>query len=343
MFLTVAYVGNRAIHLPVTLIQPNQAPVSVLQYGNLLNELVTSPDAVAAGIKIPYPNFVQQFGSAATVLQALEPFPQYAGIYNLYEHDGIAFYNGLQVQAEKRFSNGLSYLADLTLSRNMSNNFVGSTPFSPNGENSFNERPEYSPSALDQLYLTNFVTTYELPIGHGKKYLNSRGLLSNLVGGWQVSAILTYAGGNPMGASNSHNPLGVNGFDRPTIVPGVKLETFNYSLSKNYFEGKTATQPIQFTTNAFVNTNAFQFGDALRSYAALRTPPLRIENFSAIKSFSVTERVKASLRVDYFNAFNRTQLQAPDTNSLDSTFGQITNLSSQISNRQGEATFRVEF
>jgi hypothetical protein len=49
------------------------------------------------------------------------------------------------------------------------------------------------------------------------------------------------------------------------------------------------------------------------------------------------------VRLDYFNAFNRTQLQPPDNNSLDSTFGQITNLSSQISNRQGQATFRVEF
>jgi hypothetical protein len=75
----------------------------------------------------------------------------------------------------------------------------------------------------------------------------------------------------------------------------------------------------------------------------LRTPPLRIESFDAIKNFRIGERVQASLRVDYFNAFNRTQLQAPDQNSLDSTFGQITNLSSQISNRVGQATFRVEF
>lgn len=343
MFLSAAYVGNRAIHLPVTLVQPNQAPVSVLKYGNLLNELVTSPDAVAAGIKIPYPDFVQQFGSAATVLQALEPFPQYAGLYNLYEHDGSAFYNALQVQAEKRFSKGFSYLASVTLSRNMANTRTGSTPFSPNGENSVNLRPEYSPSSLDQLYDTHFVATYELPIGHGKKLLNSKSLLSNLAGGWQVSAILTYGGGNPFGPLNDLNPLGVNGFDRPNIVPGVKLKTFNYGLSKAYFKGQTATQPIQFTTNAFANTSAFEFGDAMRSYAALRTPPLRIENFSAIKSFSVTERVKASLRVDYFNAFNRTRLQRPDRNSLHSTFGQITNLSSKISNRQGQVMFRLEF
>jgi hypothetical protein len=62
-----------------------------------------------------------------------------------------------------------------------------------------------------------------------------------------------------------------------------------------------------------------------------------------MKSFPFTERLRATLRVDYFNAFNRTQLQPPDQNSLDSTFGQITNLSSQISNRQGQATFRLEF
>jgi hypothetical protein len=70
---------------------------------------------------------------------------------------------------------------------------------------------------------------------------------------------------------------------------------------------------------------------------------LRFESFDAIKTFRIGERVRASIRVDYFNAFNRTQLQQPDNNSLDSTFGQITNLSSQISNRQGQATFRVEF
>ena len=146
-----------------------------------------------------------------------------------------------------------------------------------------------------------------------------------------------------MGATNSYNPLLVNSFDRPDIDPGVPLKTFNYGLSKSYFTGKTAIQPIQFPTNAFPNTGPWQVGDSKRAYAALRTPPLRIENFDAIKSFRIGDRVQAIIRVDYFNAFNRTQFQAPDENSLDSTFGQIINLSSQISNRQGQATFRIEF
>jgi hypothetical protein len=146
-----------------------------------------------------------------------------------------------------------------------------------------------------------------------------------------------------MGPSNGLNPLLVNYQDRPNTVPGVKMKTYNYGLSKAYFEGKTATAPIQITTNAFADTGAWQLGNAIRAYSTLRSPPTRIENFDGIKTFVLGDRVHASIRVDYFNAFNRTQLQAPDMNNLDPTFGQITNLSSQISNRQGQATFRLEF
>lgn len=343
MFLTMSYVGNHANHLPASMHLPNQPPLSSLKYGSLLGELVTSPDAVKAGIKIPYPDFVQQFGGAATVGQALMPFPQFAGYFPVYEMDGIAMYNALQVQAEKRFSSGLSYLADVTISRSDANSMTGSEVFAPNGLNTFNPGPEYAPSAFDQFYDVNFVATYSLPIGPGRMLLKSNNLASKLLGGWQVSGIATYQGGFPMGPSNSQNPSIVNGFNRPDVVPGATIKTFSYSRTKNFLTGKTSSAPVQITTNAFANTGPWQFGNAKRSYASLRTPPLRIENFSVIKTFPIAEGVKAELRFDYFNAFNRTQFQAPDMNSLDSTFGQVTNLSSQISNRQGQATFRIEF
>ena len=343
MFFTASYVGNRAIHLPTTLELSNQPNPSVLKYTTLLGEAVNSPDAVAAGIKIPYPNFINDFGGAATVEQALTPYPQFGGYFPTYEQDGTAFYNALQLQAEKRFQGGLSFLSGITFSRNTANTAIGSAPFSPNGENAYNPAPEYVPSYLDQLYVVTTAATYELPIGHGKRYLNSGGWLGHLAGGWQVSTILNYGGGNPMGATNSFNPLLVNGFDRPDIDPAVSLKTFDYNLSKKFFKGELATQPVQFTTNAFVNTGPWAVGDSKRAYAALRTPPLRLENVGVSKYFYIREGVRGILRVDYFNAFNRTRLQSPDTNSLDTTFGQIINLSSQISNRQGQATFRIEF
>jgi hypothetical protein len=343
MFFTAAYVGNRAIHLPATLELSNQPNPSVLQYGSLLGENILSPDVVAAGFTPPYAQFPQQFGGAATLEQALTPYPQFGGYFPVYEMDGTAFYNALQLQGEKRFNGGLSYLANLTIARTTANTAIGSAPQSPNGLNAYNPAPEYVPSYIDQKYVTNFVATYELPVGPGKKYLNSRNIVAQLAGGWQFSGILTYAGGTAMGATNSYNPLLVNGFDRPNIDTNVPLKTYNYGLSKSFFTGKTSTPPIQIPISAFPNTGPWAVGDSKRAYAALRSPPLRIENFDAIKYFHITERVVASLRVDYFNAFNRTRLQGPDMNSLDSTFGEITNLSSQISNRQGQATFRVEF
>ncbi len=343
MYLTVAYVGNRAIHLPTTLELSNQPNPSVLRYGTLLGENILAPAVVAAGFTPPYPEYVQQFGGSATLEQALTPYPQFGGFFPVYEMDGTAFYNALQVEAEKRFAGGLSYLANLTISRNLANTSIGSSPDSPNGMNAYNPGPEYVPSYLDQLYQVKLVGTYELPFGQGKPFLNSNRLLSEVVGGWSFSTILNYGGGNPFGATNNYNPLLVNGFDRPNIVPGIKLTTYSYKRTIDYFTGKSATPPVQFPTNAFANTGPWALGNSVRAYAALRTPALAIENFDAIKNFRIGERVQASLRVDYFNAFNRTQLQGPDGNSLDSTFGQVINLSSQISNRQGQATFRVEF
>ena len=343
MFATLSYVGNRAIHLVTTLQLSNQPNPSVLQYGSLLALNILDPAVVAAGFTPPYPEYVQQFGSSAILEQALTPFPMFAGFFPTYEQDGTAFYNAFQAQGEKRFTGGLSFLANFTYAKLTSNTAIGSAPFSPNGMNAYNPRPEWGPSYIEQPYSFKIVGTYALPFGHGHKYANQGGIVSALAGGWQISAILNYSGGFPFGASNSFNPLLVNSFDRPNIVDGVSLKTFSYNRSKDFFTGKTPVQPVQFSTNAFQNTGPFELGTAERAYRALRTPPLRLESFNVIKSFHIWESLQASVRLDYFNAFNRTQFQSPDNNSLDSTFGQITNLTSQISNRQGQATFRIDF
>lgn len=342
MFFTASYVGNRDVHLPSQLNPYDQLNPAYLSYGSLLSDPVTSPAAVAAGIKIPYSNFLNDFGSSATVKQALLPYPQYAGLQNNFDYKGSAFYNAAQFQAEKRISNGLSFLAAVTISRNMANVNSGFAAFASKPLNKFDQKLEYSPSPLDQKYETKFVATYELPIGPGKQVLGGNNVVNRLVGGWQVSTILDYEGGFPFGPTETFDPVN-NGFDRPNRNTGVSISTFSYDRTKQFLTGHTPTAPTQFTTNAFSITNPFALGDTYATYAALRTPPLRIESFNLTKHFPIAEGINASLRVDYFNAFNRTQLQGPDASINDSSFGAITNLSSQISNRQGQATFRIEF
>ena len=114
--------------------------------------------------------------------QALTPFPQFGGYFPVYESDGTSFYNAVQIQAEKRFSNGLSYLTSITLGANNANTAIGSAPYSPNGLNAYNPKPEFVRSYIDQAYATSFVATYQLPVGLGQKYLNSRGIARPAVG-----------------------------------------------------------------------------------------------------------------------------------------------------------------
>lgn len=342
MFLTTSYVSNRDVHLPSQLNPYDQMNPAYLRYGTLLGQLVTSPAAVAAGIRIPYTNFLNDFGTSATVEQALLPFPQFAGLQNNFDYEGSAFYKALQLQGEKRFSNGLSFLAAFTLARNMANVNSGFAAFASKPLNKFDQKLEYSPSVLDQEYENKYVATYELPIGPGKAILNGNSVINRLAGGWQMSTILEYDGGLPLSPSETYNPVN-NGFDRPNRVNGIPLKTYSYNRTVDYLTGHASAAPVEFPTGAFSLTSPFALGDTYATYAALRSPPLRIESFSAVKDFTVGEGVSASLRVDYFNAFNRTQLQAPDVVANDSTFGQVTNLSSQISNRQGQATFRIDF
>lgn len=343
LFGTAAYVANTVIHLPSQLNPPNQPNPSILQYGSVLGDLVTSPAAVAAGIKSPYPNFVNNFGSSATVAQALAPYPQYAQIYNNFDDAGRTRYEGAQFSAEKRFTDGLAFLTSFTLSRTMGNVDSGFSTFAALPENKYNQAAEYTISGNDERWNTKVSGTYELPIGPGKKYFNTKGVVGQVAGGWQIGWITDYEQGTPFGISENGNPLGTaGGFNRPDRASGVASKTFGYG---NAYIGQSPNPVANvFRTTAFVQTpNQYVLGDASRNYSSLRNPHYLNEDANVRKHFYFGEHVQGILQVDYFNLLNRTIFNGPDTNISDTTFGTITNVGQSNSNRQGQAQFRIEF
>ncbi|MGA2166741.1 MAG: TonB-dependent receptor [Terracidiphilus sp.] len=360
MFLMLAYIGNRDIHLPSSLNQPNMLDPKYLALGNVLNDTVdqiaTDPAAIAAGIKIPYTNFVNDYGGDPTsisIIQAMLPYPQFGGTDNHFDQAGTSFYRSLQAQVQKRFTHGLAFLSSLTLAQNWSDVDFGVTLQQNNAQNPQNQKAEWSVSSLNQKWNDKNMFTYVLPIGAGQRFLSHSGLADEILGGWQVAGIMNYSTGNPLGIyENTNNVVlytNANGDaqPRPNIVPGQARKTYSYSRTRDYFVGKTPVQPVQFNTNAFSLAGQFTFGNAARNYIGITAPPNLMENFDAMKTFHIGERVKATLRVDYFNAFNRTQFgsKAPpvDNTIEDSTFGMVQGTSSNISNRQGQATLRITF
>jgi hypothetical protein len=138
-------------------------------------------------------------------------------VQNLYHNAGSSSYQSFQPQIQKRFTNGLSYLGSLTLARNLTNSDRSFSATFNTPLNKYNQYPEYTVSSNDQKYIVRILGTYDIPVGKGKTFFNNSSFTSQVLGGWQVGAILDYEGGTPFGPSESYQ--GLNGFDRPNYVP----------------------------------------------------------------------------------------------------------------------------
>jgi len=336
MFLSASYTGNRGNRLPSQLNPINQLPVQYLSLGSLLGEQVNSPAAIAAGIKVPYSNFISQYNAngatGATVFQALLPYPQFAGIFDNFDDNGSALYNAMQIQVEKRYSSGLSFLVSYNLSHMMSNTSSGFTSFTSGSINKNNQKSEWSVDNNDQPQILNIAATYELPFGKGRKYMsNSNKAVDAVLGGWQISPLLTYASGTPLQVGAPGSPLG-NG-NRANVIAGVK-EQFSYN---NVYKGLPVLNAA-----AFSAPGVWVLGNEPRYLGSIRNPFQANENIALAKYFPIGEKVKLKLEIEYFNALNRVVFGGPDTTITDTNFGRVIN-SQANTQRQGQAHLEVRF
>jgi hypothetical protein len=372
VFVEAAWVGNKVIHLPSQNNRINQQnPATFSPYANVLstcaanagNSVLTDTFATVAqggngcatvdGFTAPYANFVSDFGASSTVFQTMSEYPQFAYIFNNFEGFGETYYQSAQIEFDKRFSNGLSFLAGYTLSHLIDNTSSGFTTFTSGGLNKYNQKPEMVVSNSDEPQTLKVSGTYELPIGPGKRFVNNH-LLGNVVGGWQVGWILDYENGGDFGpyeGSEISFPNEGNESDRPNRNTNVPLSTASYKVEKNYWlSGGTGTPPAVFNTAGFTNTpNQFILGNSIRAYGKLRDPGIANESLNARKHFYIGDHVQGILQLDYFNAFNRTIFNGPDTNSNDPTFAETNSEGANVgafngtSNRQGQIQFRLQF
>jgi Carboxypeptidase regulatory-like domain len=346
MFLSAAYTGNRANHLPSQLNPIDQLSPSYLnQYGSLLGQSITSPGAIAAGIASPFPGFTSTFGSSATVLQALRPYPQYSNILNNFDMTGSSFYNAMQIQLEKRYTNGLSFLVSYNLSRMMSNTNSGFTSFAANSLNKNNQASEWTIDNNDQTHMVSIAGTYELPFGKGRTYMNHGGITNAVLGGWQISPLLTYATGTPLWNPNGNSggavyvngdPLGNNNCSPCNRANVVSYSNIMFSYN-NVYKGQSVINKANFS-----DPGPWVLGNGPRTIGALRNPFNYNENIALAKYFSIGERVKIKLEIEYFNVLNRVVFKSPDLNYQDANFGKVINAQNNTQ-RQGQGLISVQF
>jgi hypothetical protein len=319
----LAYVGVKGTHLGNALMSINQVDPKYLSLGTVLTQSVTSAAAVAAKIPIPYAGFT------GSVAQALRPYPQFLNIVNNSSPTGNSTYNALQVKLTKRLSHGITMQGAYTWAKALTDGSIAAGG-GPSGQDFYNRRLEksLSPNDVPQVFVLAY--TYESPFGKGKKLL-PQGVGAAILGGWQLSAIHQYQVGKPLQLTANNGLPIFNGTLRPDVSSSVPLTVDHPDPLANPWLNKAA----------FAVPAGFQFGNASRSYNALRAPNAYNESFGLMRRIKLTEKATLMLRAEFFNAFNRVVFGAPVANISAGNFGRVT--SQANAPRQGQVAARIDF
>ena len=270
----------------------------------------------------------------------MRPFPQYQGITTYQTATGNSTYHAFLFKSEKRFSNGLQFLAAYTNSKTLTD-----VAFDANGQlaapqNQYNRRAEKSLANTDipQRLVLSYV--YELPWGRGKRLL-SHGALSQVLGGWTFSGIHTYQSGGVLRITTPNNLPIFNGQLRPNRLSGVPILI---GPGRGEFQPRNALSgqagDLMLNRSAFAVPDSFTFGNLGVYLPDVRAFGSRTEDLSLAKRFYFMERRSIEFRADFFNAFNRRNLSGPVTDLSNANFGRITG---QGSPRSVEWGARIDF
>lgn len=342
LVLDVAYVGTRGRNLPSRNIELNQLSNEVLDYArgevaagratsvqSFLSQQVANP---FAGLQSSFPTLNSAFNGATIArAQLLRRFPQYQSVSQLTPKIGISNYHALQVNLQKRFSNGFSLLSNYVWSKLLDTGGVGNgARFADptNADDIYNFREEYSYSSLDVPHRVTASFTYELPFGRGRKFGTNLGGLSNFfLGGWQVSGAGVWQRGAPLtitnatGFAGNGTLAGVNNSQiRPNRVQGVDPMAGNFA--DRVRQGLSVFDPAAFSPADVVN---YRFGTAARTYNDIRRDNYKNVDLSIVKNFNFAEnRQRIQLRGEFLNAFNNVVFGTPVLTYGSTTFGQVT-------------------
>ena len=230
-------------------------------------------------------------------VNALRPFYG-LGIINYSEQSGRSKYNSFQLSADRRFRNGLGFGVAYTVSKNEDN---VSTPY-----DAYNFFTALSGNDRPHVFSLNYI--YQLPF-----LRNSRSLLGNALGNWQISGVAFIRSGAPLSVVDATDTAGVGtgSASQPWNVSGSTAAT-----------GSTGVGQPWFNAAAFSVPRAGTFGNAPLNL--LRGPGFQNWDVALFKNFRFTERLSGQLRAESFNILNHPLLNNPITNPRSGDFSRIT-------------------
>jgi hypothetical protein len=292
----VGYIGSRGFHL---------------QRAHLINNTLPGPGPL--GPRRPFktltfvPNTTLPTGSTDAVIQSMT-FP--VSTINLLENSAQSWYDAGYINLRRRYSHGLSLLANYTYSKNLTNapDFRSPMDESSIPQNNNDLAAEKGPGC-DVRHRFALSAVYAIPAYNRTQF--ARLITQN----WTFSTIYQIQSGMPFtisvfgdtansGTVLGENPVRANVTGAPVFGPG------------------TRTADEWFNPAAFAAPPAFAFGDAGRN--SVYGPGMQTMDIALQRAFRLTERLNFQFRGEAFNALNKVNLGTPNRFVNTPQFGTIT-------------------
>jgi hypothetical protein len=268
-------------------------------------------------------------------------------------------YNALQLDARHNLSHGLTFQANYTFSKVLSDaNGDQQTDFEPflDINNTKIERHRVPGMDLTHAIKANFV--YQLPFGHNRHFDVQNRIVSKIVGGWDVSGIYTLQSGAPFGvtsagrgtlnrAARSANNMAntnLNGSQLDamfqTYTRGDGIWYFPFA-NKNPTDGRGVAPDgsTPFAGQAFFEPAAGTIGSMQRDL--FNGPWVWAMDAAVQKVTHITENKTLTFRATGVNVFNHLTWWAGDMSVQSTTFGKLT--SQFYGNRELQFDLRLAF
>jgi hypothetical protein len=304
--LTAGYVGSHSVHIPVSIDDLDQVPLSNVTYDS--NGQLHFP--VPPGCNnTPIPS------RCFSEIQRINPnFGRIDGL----EWNDFSIYHGLLINVSRRLIHGLAFQGTYTWAKSIDE---GSATFSDNEYNNtvgssyaFDLRLQKGVSDYDITNNAIINAQWNIPVPS-----SFRGAPEAILGGWQLGGIFQYHSGVPFsvrltsdqaltGNSRTHSSAGGQ---RPNFNPGPGCSTnaINSGQPSNYIK-----------VNCFSFPAPGELGNLGRN--TLRGPTYADFDTSLFKNISlVRDKYSLQLRGEFFNVLNHTNFGTQATGLFDKSGG----------------------
>ncbi len=273
------------------------------------------------------------------------PFQNWNVIYST-ENLGFQNYQAMQVELNHKFGGGLSFQANYTWAKDISD-AQGDAPAGYGGETNYGlavvnrfdlaaNRGNVAGARRQRFLLTG---SYDLPFGKGRRWSSSSSAINSIFGNWSLNTITLLETGPYL------TPTISPAFDQTNTDPAdagsvVRPDLIGNPIPSNQTPGN------YFNINAFAPTpvGAARVGNA--GVGILEGPGTIAVNGGLSKVMLLREGLKLRFEATFTNVLNHTNFASPSTNvSSPSTFGILTSAQTAENggNRTGQLALRLDF